>query len=114
MTLLALKNSQGKVLCSLPFLDKSAGVTLEQCLSALEKFKSPDSYSTTKANEGRRIEAVEGGWLILNHLKYLEGLGLENRRAYWAQKKREARARRMVAGKSSFGKGEAPTRQIQP
>lgn len=61
---------------------------------ALEKFKSPDPYSTTKGKEGRRIEEVEGGWFVINHFKYMDQMSLEDRRAYWALKKREARARK--------------------
>lgn len=94
ITMLAMKDADGKVLCSIPFLAKSAGVSIEQCMAALEKFKSPDPFSTTKAREGRRIEEVEGGWFVINHFKYMDELSLEDRRAYWALKKREARARK--------------------
>jgi hypothetical protein len=94
ITMLALKDGDGMVMSSLPGLAKSAGVTIEQCKAALEKFKLPDPYSSSKANEGRRIEDVEGGWFILNHFKYLDELCLEDRRAYWAMKQREARARK--------------------
>lgn len=94
ITMLAMKDADGKVLCSIPFLAKSAGVTLEQCLAALEKFKSPDPYSSTKVKEGRRVEDVDGGWFIINHYKYMDEMSLDDRRAYWAMKKREARGRK--------------------
>lgn len=94
ITLLALKNRDGKVTCSVPGLAAAAGVTLEQCLGALDKFKSPDPYSSTKDNEGRRVQDTDGGWFILNHYKYQEEMSLEDRRAYWALKQRESRVRK--------------------
>jgi hypothetical protein len=94
ITMLALKDRDGKVFCSVPGLAKAAGVTVEQAVAALEKFKQPDPFSTTKENEGRRIEEIDGGWFILNHYKYQEAMSVEDRRAYWALKQREARARK--------------------
>lgn len=99
ITMLAMKNRDGQVLCSLPGLAKAAGVTVEQCQVALEKFRSPDPYSSTREHEGRRIQDIEGGWFIINHYKYQEALSLEDRRAYWALKQREARARKNHLGK---------------
>lgn len=93
ITMLALKDNDGRVICSLPGLAHQAGVGIDSALEAIEKFKKPDPYSTTKENEGRRIEDIDGGWFILNQFKYLEMLSIEDRRAYWAMKKREARAR---------------------
>lgn len=34
------------------------------------KFLSPDKWSRTTDNEGRRIEPIDGGWRLLNHAKY--------------------------------------------
>lgn len=99
ITLLALKDMDGKVSCSVPGLASAAGVSLERTLAALEKFKQPDPYSSTKDNEGRRIEDIEGGWFVLNHYKYQEAMSMEDRRAYWALKQREARARKNVVGR---------------
>lgn len=93
ITMLALKDADGKVIASIPGLANSAGISIDKTIEGLEKFKAPDQYSTTKTKEGRRIEEIEGGWFIINHFKYLEELSLEDRRAYWAMKKREARAR---------------------
>jgi hypothetical protein len=56
-------------------------------------------YSSTKENEGRRIEDVEGGWFVLNHYKYQEQLSLDDRKAYWALKQRESRARKNALGR---------------
>jgi len=37
---------------------------------ALEVLESPDADSSNPANEGRRIERVEGGWMVLNSSEY--------------------------------------------
>jgi hypothetical protein len=94
ITLLALKDRDGMVKCSIPGLAAAAGVSIPQVEESLAKFRAPDQYSTTKDNEGRRIEDADGGWFILNHFKYQEEMSAEDRRAYWALKQREARARK--------------------
>ena len=100
ITLLALKDRDGLVKCSIPGLAAAAGVSIPQVEEALEKFRQPDQYSSTKDNDGRRIQDADGGWFILNHFKYQQQMSLEDRRAYWALKQREARAR-----KNQFSRG---------
>jgi len=92
ITMLALANSEGIIEGSLTGLAHSARLTIESCQKALEKLKSPDPYSRTKQDEGRRIKEVEGGWLVLNHKKYREKA--KSRAAYyreWRQKKKESK-----------------------
>ena len=72
ITMLAMANRDGFVHSSVPGLAHRARVSLEACEAALETFKSPDPYSRTVDYEGRRIEAVDGGWILLNYLKYRE------------------------------------------
>lgn len=92
ITMLALKNEFGVVESSVPGLATMARVDVEWCRKAIEKFKAPDPDSRTKAFEGRRIEEVEGGWLVLNHKKYQDKFGSEERREYKARKARQYRA----------------------
>lgn len=70
ITMLALADKNGEVQGSVPGLARIAGVSLDACQSALDKFLSPDKYSRTMDDEGRRIEKIDGGWLLLNHAKY--------------------------------------------
>lgn len=70
ITLLALADQHGEVQGSVPGLAHLAGVSVEGCKAALERFLSPDEYSRTKDHEGRRIEEIPGGWAILNYLAY--------------------------------------------
>ena len=46
-------------------------------MEALRKFQEADEWSRSREREGRRIEEVDGGWLILNHAKYREKMSVE-------------------------------------
>mgnify|MGYP000266679232 CR=1 FL=1 len=70
ITMLAKAGADGIVLSSIPGLAKDAGVSVDECIESLKVLMSPDPFSRTKDKEGRRIEEVEGGWLIINHAKY--------------------------------------------
>lgn len=80
ITLLALSDWNGIVGASVPGLASAAGVSIDQCLEALERLSSPDEHSRTKEYGGRRIEAVDGGWFILNYAKYREMRDEERRK----------------------------------
>ena len=69
-TMLILTDKDGIVSASIPGLADQSGFSIEQTKEALECFLSPDEYSRTAENEGRRIEKVNGGWKILNFEKY--------------------------------------------
>lgn len=72
VTMLALKNRHGEVHASIPGLANAAGVTIPEAELALERFRTADPYSRTKGHDGRRIEDIPGGWLLLNHAIYRE------------------------------------------
>lgn len=94
ITMLAMTDRQGRVSASVPGLARRAGVSLQECELALEKFRSPDPYSRTQDHEGKRIADIDGGWLLLNHEKYRSMMGLEERREYQRIKQAEYRRRR--------------------
>ncbi len=91
VTMLALADQYGEVMASVPGLARTSNVPLDACKIALEKFLSPDEYSRTDANEGRRIEAIEGGWRLLNYELYREKMSLDERREYKRIKESERR-----------------------
>ena len=97
ITMLAMADEEGQIRASLPGLAKRAGVTLAECETALGAFLRPDPYSSTKENEGRRIEAVDGGWFLLNYAKYRAIKSKEDRREYERDRKREQRKREKVS-----------------
>ena len=51
-------------------LAKRAGVTLEEAEAAVKVLEAPDRESSDPANDGRRIERIPGGWMVLNAEKY--------------------------------------------
>jgi len=70
VTMLAIADKHGEVHASIPGLAQVAGMPLSDTEAAINKFLAPDKYSRTPDDEGRRIEKIEGGWLLLNHAKY--------------------------------------------
>lgn len=80
ITLLALADQDGVVEASVPGLADMARVSVADLEVALAKFQSPDRYSRSAENEGRRIEPVEGGWRILNYAKYRFKMSPDDRR----------------------------------
>lgn len=91
ITMLAMADRRGRVSASVPGLANRARVTLEECEKALDRFLSPDRYSRTPDNDGRRIEAMDGGWRLLNYAKYREMRDQEARLEYqreWDRKNR--------------------------
>lgn len=96
ITMLAKKDSNGFVEGSLPGLARAAVLTPSECEKAMKVLESPDRYSTSPENDGRRVSKVDGGWMVLNHAKYrdeIERIRLERRREYNRRKQAEYRAK---------------------
>ena len=89
--MLAIADKNGEVHGSIPGLARIAGVSVDDCRAAVNKFLSPDPDSRTKDDEGRRIEVIDGGWSLLNHQKYREMASKDEMRE--AEAKRKARYR---------------------
>lgn len=70
ITMLAMADQNGAVNASVGGLARRANLTREECDAALTTLLSPDPDSKSPEHEGRRIEAIEGGWLVLNHRAY--------------------------------------------
>lgn len=71
ITLIAAMDSQSIATFACPEnLAARARVSLEDTLDAIKAFESPDPYDPSQEFEGRRIERVPGGWLILNGERY--------------------------------------------
>ena len=113
ITMLALADRNGHVLASLPGLADASRVTLEQCQDALAKLAAPDVHSRTKLNEGRRIEEVDGGWRLLNYLKYRNMRDEENRRQQVREAVGRYRAKQSDVIDVSHGKPKQKQKQKQ-
>ena len=70
VTLLSQADRKGRVYASIPGLARMANITIDEVEAALRCFMSPDPYSRTTDNEGRRLEVIDGGWELLNYAKY--------------------------------------------
>ena len=101
VTMLALANKHGEVMSSIPGLAQVAGLPLEDTEIAINKFLSPDKYSRTPDDEGRRIEKIDGGWTLLNHAKYRDMANIDEQK--------EAAARRQSAFRDRQKRNEIVT-----
>ena len=70
ITMLAMADEHGFVNAAKSGLARRAGITPEQCEKALTVLEGPDPESKSQEYEGRRIEKVDGGWVLLNYEKY--------------------------------------------
>ena len=89
ITMLAMADKHGRVWASIPGLANRARVPVESAGTAIDAFLSPDQWSRTKTDDGRRIEPIDGGWRLLNYRKYRDIRDEETRR----EQNAEAQAR---------------------
>ncbi len=93
ITMLAMSDKHGEVHASIPGLARLSGMSVDEAEKAINKLLSPDEYSRTPDNEGRRIVAINGGWELLNHGKYRLMASKEDEKAANADRVRRYRAR---------------------
>jgi len=91
ITILAITDQDGFCSASVPGLAAVARLSVEQVQASLTKLESPDPFSRTTTNEGRRLKRVEGGWIVLNHGMYRDRERTEKRREYMKELMREKR-----------------------
>ena len=92
ITLLAMADKDGIAEGSVPGLADFARIPVEATRKALERLSSPDPDSRSQEHDGRRIQAVDGGWQLLNHAKYRAKMGADERREYNRLKQAQYRA----------------------
>lgn len=81
IALLLSADKQGRVEGSLPGFASLCRINPERLGEIMEFLRSPDPYSRTTTNEGRRIEDIPGGWRILNFQDY-QSKGSRDRAGY--------------------------------
>lgn len=93
IAMLALTDASGHVDGSIPGFARLVGCSIPEMEHAIERLTSPDPYSRTPDNDGRRIAPDAGGWRILNYLAYREkgqardGSRAEYMREYYEKRK---------------------------
>ena len=80
IAMLAMADSEGRVEGAIPGFANLARVSIEEMRKAVEVLSAPDPDSRTPDNEGRRIVAVPGGWVILNYRAYRDTRDADVRR----------------------------------
>ncbi len=68
-------------------------ISKEECLRAFGVLQAADPESRSPESDGRRIERVDGGWRIINYLKYREKRDPDARREQNREAARRARER---------------------
>ncbi len=91
--MLPLADRDGIVEASLPGLAHLARFSIEETERALAVLSSPDQHSRCKDHEGRRIEAVDGGWRLLSYERYRDKSTPDEARAKAAARQRRKRER---------------------
>lgn len=105
LTMLAKKDRDNVVRGSAFNISQWAKKTEQEVLEALKILASPDKRRLEpQPHEGRRIEKVEDGWLILNGATYQNLMVKVNRRAYKAA--HESERRRKIKQVSLNGSSE--------
>jgi len=113
ITMLALSDKNGYVSGSIPGLAHVAGISLEACQKGIQCLSSPDSFSRTKIEDGRRIREADGGWELVNHAKYRVLLSAEERKEYNRRKQQEHRERLRAEAVKSASNMSAKVKQCQ-
>lgn len=73
LTFIAVMDEEGYCqFASVANLAHRARVTLEEAKEAVKCLEGPDENSSDPDHEGRRVERVSGGWIVLNASKYRE------------------------------------------
>jgi len=84
---------RGIVNASVSGLARLANVSVDACQAAIAKLEAPDPDSRTKDHGGRRIEPVEGGWVVLNHFRYRDAVSQDPEVANTRERVRRFRQR---------------------
>lgn len=99
VTMLAMADRDGLVESSVPGLADAARVTIRETEDALSVLSSPDPYSRSPEDDGRRVREApgSGGWILVNYEKYREKADLADRRAKAAARQKRKRERDRAA-----------------
>jgi hypothetical protein len=104
-------------------LARRANVDDEAAAIAIRVLESPDPHSSDPDNEGRRIERVNGGWMVLNSSKYRDIVTAAESRNKTRERVAKWRKKRSVTPVTQVGNAkvmesetetEAETKSVKP
>lgn len=70
IAMLAKADASGLVRVAAPMMAHLCLIDLDRFLQIASDLCAPDEYSRTPDNDGRRLESVNGGWIVLNYRLY--------------------------------------------
>ena len=112
ITMLAMADQHGFVHAAIDGIARRANVPLEDAEAALAAFQSPDPNSRDRIGndtvDGRRVEAADRGWHIINHGYYRDLRDREERREYERVRKAKQRASARNADGTVAGREGTP------
>jgi len=114
IAMLAKTDATGYVRASVPAMAHLCLVPIERLEEILTAFTSPDPYSRTPADEGRRLRAVEGGWVIVNYPAYRNSRDTENDKATKREWDRQHRPSGHARSKSACGTDSPKQSVVSP
>jgi hypothetical protein len=107
ITLLTMVDPEGYVCAAIPGLAVAANVPVGKVREAIAIFEAPDPDSRSTEHDGRRLQKVPRGWLVLNYGAIRRRAAHEAEKARkrrWANKQRAANdAEEPAGGVSAFG-----------
>ena len=112
VTMLAKADQSGFVEASIPGLARVANLSVEETEASLECLQSPDKYSKNPDNEGRRVLAVPGGFMLLNYEDYRSRRSTEERREYMRDYMKAYRSK-TAERKPDVNNGKPPLAQAE-
>lgn len=92
IALLASCRENGISPATIPYLSSVCRIDIKKVQESIVKLSSPDEFSRSLENEGRRIERVDGGFSILNYHKYRERTYSDSSTAIRQRRFREKKA----------------------
>lgn len=99
-------------------LANRARVSLENCRRAVEILESPEPETATEDDDGRRIERVPGGWMVLKAKEYSQIVKREHQKALTRDRVQRFRERLKKPGDEEEKRGNAlrnaPLRSVTP
>jgi hypothetical protein len=95
VTLMAVMDQDGMCqFASVANLARRANVSTEEATVAVKLLEGPDPHSSDPDNDGRRIERVPGGWIVLNSRKYRAIVSANESRRLTAERSKRYRDRK--------------------
>lgn len=100
IAMLATCDASGVVEGSVPGFASLCRITSDEMRHSLDRLMAPDPDSRTPDHDGRRVEAIRGGWRILNYLDYRNRL--QEKDGSKAKAMRESRERARVTASNKL------------